>query len=142
LLFRNQTSIICVTYSKLNFFIFISVSKKLSVSGWGVTKPKHYPKYLHRVSIPVITRHACTKVWREQFPTWNAKKQHICAGTGKKGACIVSKRFIIKLVLNLIMNQTTYSTYTSLFFAIIISLLFQYHCVLRHSIILLHIDQC
>jgi len=120
LLFLNQTKKIkFIPYLKF-FFFLISVGKKLTVSGWGVTKPKNHPKYLHRVSIPVVTRQAYSKAWRVQFLTWNAKKQHICAGTGKKGACVVSKLFVFKMVFNLIICQNTYSQYTSPVFVIII----------------------
>jgi hypothetical protein len=61
------------------------------MSGWGRTSPKQSPKYLQSVIVPIISRQLCTNRLQVAHPKMIAGKYHICAGTGNKGGCRVSK---------------------------------------------------
>jgi len=61
----------------------------VTVSGWGLTNPTSLAKYLQKVTLPIVKRQPCTEKWHSDSPKLTIKKQHICAGTNKKGTCQV-----------------------------------------------------
>jgi hypothetical protein len=67
----------------------ILAGSKLAVSGWGLINGDVIPKYLYRVTLPVIARPVCTKAWHQYHPKMTVKFQHICAGTTDKTICPV-----------------------------------------------------
>ena len=57
--------------------------------------PKHLPKFLRRITLPVVKRKVCERKWAAHFPGTTIKIQHICAGTEFKGTCKASIGIVI-----------------------------------------------